>query len=419
MIKRPTFFLSSTIYDFRDLRSALKFSLEERGCTVFASEFNDFRVALDKHSYDACLSNVEQSDYFILLVGGRVGGWFDKAQRISITQQEYRTAYDLHKAGKLKILAFVRTEVWQAREDRKALERHLAEMDLEDREREVISAYPSKFFNDAAFISDFISEIGRNAETTDAVSKGGTLPTGNWIHTFSNFRDIQDVLSPLAFSGRTADEAAYSNALQHELLALLARFLVKIKGEPFDVGGFLERHLASAPIRLADREAETINVDAEAWQTFSSLMLHALGRHPNLLVIQDALTSPLFMAYNPSTGSYEQSSAYLGLAKLIDEVRRYNDAATSETLSLIYEYSPKRIGRPADIDLPVLKLAGLYNLAQRWMNIVALSRALVLHLAGRAYVEPQLQPFSPIQGMSERIEKETVSTGEARSLIGL
>lgn len=59
-------------------------------------------------------------------------------------------------------------------------------------------------------------------------------------------------------------------------------------------------------------------------------MLHALGRHPNLLVIQDALTSPLFMAYNPSTGSYEQSSAYLGLAKLIDEVRRYNDAATSE-----------------------------------------------------------------------------------------
>lgn len=234
MIKRPTFFLSSTIYDFRDLRSALKFSLEERGCTVFASEFNDFRVALDKHSYDACLSNVEQSDYFILLVGGRVGGWFDKAQRISITQQEYRTAYDLHKAGKLKILAFVRTEVWQAREDRKALERHLAEMDLEDREREVISAYPSKFFNDAAFISDFISEIGRNAETTDAVSKGGILPTGNWIHTFSNFRDIQDVLSPLAFSGRTADEAAYSSALQHELLALLARFLVKIKGEPFD-----------------------------------------------------------------------------------------------------------------------------------------------------------------------------------------
>ena len=41
MIKRPTFFLSSTIYDFLDLRSALKFSLEERGCTVFASEFND------------------------------------------------------------------------------------------------------------------------------------------------------------------------------------------------------------------------------------------------------------------------------------------------------------------------------------------------------------------------------------------
>lgn len=419
MNKRPTFFLSSTVYDFRDLRSALKFSLEERGCTVLASEFNDFRVALDKHSYDACLSNIEQSDYFVLLIGGRVGGWFDKARRISITQQEYRTAYELHKAGKLKLLTFVRTEIWQAREDRKALERHLAGMELEDRERDAIWGYPSKHLNDAAFITDFISEVGRNVETTDAVNAGGLRPTGNWIHTFSNFRDIQDVLSPLAFSGRTADEAAYSSALQHELLILLARFLVKIKGEPFDVCTFLQRHLASAPIGLADREAETINVDAEAWQAFASLMIHALGQNPNLFVIQDALTSPLFMDYNPQTGAYEQSPAYLGLAKLIDEVRRYNAAATPETLSLIYEYSPKRIGRPPDIDLPVLKLAGLYNLAQRWVNIVILSRALVLHLAGRPYVEGKLQPLSPIQGMTERIERERVTISEARSAIGL
>lgn len=37
MSKRPTFFLSSTIYDFRDLRGAIKFSLEARGCKVLAS----------------------------------------------------------------------------------------------------------------------------------------------------------------------------------------------------------------------------------------------------------------------------------------------------------------------------------------------------------------------------------------------
>lgn len=39
---KPVVFISSTIYDFRDLRSALKFWLEEFGYEVMASEWNDF-----------------------------------------------------------------------------------------------------------------------------------------------------------------------------------------------------------------------------------------------------------------------------------------------------------------------------------------------------------------------------------------
>ncbi len=68
-VKRPTFFLSSTIYDFRDLRSALKFFLEEQGCKVLASEFNDFDKPLDGHSYEACLRSIHSADYFILVIG--------------------------------------------------------------------------------------------------------------------------------------------------------------------------------------------------------------------------------------------------------------------------------------------------------------------------------------------------------------
>jgi hypothetical protein len=41
-MKPPTFFLSSTIYDFKDLRSAIKYYLEQQGCRVLASDFNDF-----------------------------------------------------------------------------------------------------------------------------------------------------------------------------------------------------------------------------------------------------------------------------------------------------------------------------------------------------------------------------------------
>jgi Domain of unknown function (DUF4062) len=40
--KKPTVFISSTIYDFKDLRSAIKYYLEELGFEVFASDYNDF-----------------------------------------------------------------------------------------------------------------------------------------------------------------------------------------------------------------------------------------------------------------------------------------------------------------------------------------------------------------------------------------
>src|SRR4051812_44893193 len=125
MAKKPTFFISSTIYDFRDLRSAIKFYLEEQGCTVLASEFNDFGQPLDVHSYEACLAQIATADYFVLLVGSRVGGWFDEAAKVSITQQEYRTAYELHLKGQLKILSFVRSDVWALKDDRKELGRFL------------------------------------------------------------------------------------------------------------------------------------------------------------------------------------------------------------------------------------------------------------------------------------------------------
>src|SRR5262245_30941069 len=144
-MKPPTFFICSTIYDFRDLRSALKFYLEEQGCKVLASEFNDFEKPLDTHSYEACLRSIHSADYFILLIGSRVGGWYDEAGKVSITQREYREAYNLHIAGKLKLLNFVRSEVWQVREDRKELSKHLESTAAEENLRKDIANYPSKF----------------------------------------------------------------------------------------------------------------------------------------------------------------------------------------------------------------------------------------------------------------------------------
>ena len=94
-----------------------------------------------------------------------MGGWYDIASKISITQQEYRTAYRLHQERKVKIVAFVRQDVWQLKEERKGLERFLTQMALDESEKKAITTSPSKFASDAEFIARFITEVGKNLET--------------------------------------------------------------------------------------------------------------------------------------------------------------------------------------------------------------------------------------------------------------
>src|SRR5262245_35369794 len=154
-MKPPTLFLSSTIYDFKDLRSAIKYYLEHQGCRVLASDFNDFPKPLEKHSYEACLKSIAEADFFILLIVARVGGWYDEPNKVSITQQEYREAYRLHQEGKLKILSFVRADVWRMKDDRKLLEKHIQEMDIDPGAKTQVLLAPTKAATNPEFIVNF------------------------------------------------------------------------------------------------------------------------------------------------------------------------------------------------------------------------------------------------------------------------
>lgn len=420
MARRPTFFLSSTIYDFRDLRSAIKFSLEERGCRVLASEFNDFGGNLDQHSYEACLSNIEQADYFVLLIGARAGGWYDEAQRVSITQQEYRAAYELHKQKKLRLVSFVRSEVWQLKEDRKELARFLKESDMADAEREAVSRSPSKFANDAEFVSKFILEVGRNVETGRAVSEGTLKPTGNWVHQFRDFRDIHDVLAPLAFTGLTSEEAAYRKALQHELLIVMSALLAKVDGTVIDMRPGLKRGLDAHPITRAVRDAGRITVDLDKWNSFTTLFYQIMGLEFESVVINDALTSTIFLDYDGEKGAFVQSPVYDALSRLCDEMRRFRSIATTEVFAFLGETSPRALGRKTgNYTLPAEKVGLLYSVAHRWINIANLTQALILYLEGQLFQMPDLMAISPIVDFEEIYQSERVSPGELRAALGI
>lgn len=181
-MNKPAFFISSTIYDFSDLRSSLKWWLEENNYSVNASDFNDFDKPLDRNSYDACLSAIENSDYFILIIGDRIGGMYD--EYTTITQKEYQFAYELMLKGNIKIINLIRKETWTNFNGFKAKIK-----ELKNRDNLNSNLIDNLLSTEEKIRFNFIDEVRRVQEM-----KEGKLPMSNWIHNFTTFSEIISIL---------------------------------------------------------------------------------------------------------------------------------------------------------------------------------------------------------------------------------
>ncbi len=103
MNPQPTIFISSIISEFYDLRGALKYFLGKSGFRVLMSEEPDFGADCDKDSLDNCKSQIEKSDYYLLLVGNKPGTVFgiDDEETTVTAFEEFRHYINLVKAGKV------------------------------------------------------------------------------------------------------------------------------------------------------------------------------------------------------------------------------------------------------------------------------------------------------------------------------
>lgn len=415
---RPTFFISSTIYDFRDLRSGLKFHLEEQGCKVLASEFNDFEKPLDKHSYDACLQAIHAADYFVLLIGSRVGGWYDEASQVSITQREYREAYDLHKAGKLKLLNFVRSEVWQAKDDRRELAKFLESTSVDDKTRSAIASHSSKSASNPDFLIKFISEVCRNDETKLAVRGQGPAPSGNWVHVFSGFRDIIDVLNGQVFASIPVEDMTARRLLRRELRDFVGQCLVKSKGNVYSPRFVIDRFHEEHPITLEGRDFEFTTVGTRRWDMIATFSMHLLARTLHPVVLPQVLSRPTFLEFDLATNSYKETPVQDALVRLQEEIRRFNQSNTSENLAVVFEHTPRRRASQANtIEIETTKLGGLLHLLDRWCNVLDLSASVLRYLDGEHFVLPNLRPDTPIQGMQSELDAERPSESDITSYL--
>lgn len=156
---KPRIFISSTCFDLNDARSELTDFLEKYNFEVLNSQLKNFGVAPKKHSHSACLDQVENADFFIVIVGKRRGGTFIGSEK-SITNEEYNLAI---KKG-IPIIVCVDRQV-----------------------DETLILYKKNPNSDFSSIVDDV-RIFHFVEYIKSASED------NWVFPYNNVNDIKDIL---------------------------------------------------------------------------------------------------------------------------------------------------------------------------------------------------------------------------------
>lgn len=413
---KPKVFISSTIFDFRDLRSALKYWLQELGYEVMLSEFNDFSKPIDEDSYTACLEAIENANYFILLIGGRVGGLFDIAKKISITRMEYRRAYELFNAGRTKLVTFVRNEIWIVREDRRALQEVLtdqykARYEIVDIDLRAMAHHSSTIVNDAAATFDFLKEVGRVEEMKKATHGEGPFPKGNWIYQFSTFEDIADALRTEFNISQSLSKIALIENLKRELLHNLIEITQKRKdGEIIPRSAFFTS--ASRSRLHGNWNDSTEMPDRYLRWLIMYLLTVGSGQKLSTQFIDQALSTGEFLEYDPDTGVYKSgllNNALIQLRQNTDRLRSISGPDFREQVAVfISKYQP-HIYSGGDVSISNRELVPVFAISDCEQNVTELSCALFKALEGN-HEELKvitLRPTSPLLTEAEQIESET------------
>lgn len=380
---KPRVFISSTIYDFHDLRSALKYWLEESGYEVLMSESCDFEKDSSKNSYDACLETIKECNYFVLLIGGRVGGWYDEST--SITRKEYQIAYKSAQDGRIKrIIPFVRQHIWDVLEDRNALTKTLEDLDIQENgipvEKKLIAYHDSKLIKNAEHIKAFLDEVSRKEDF-----KRGDKPRFNWINSFTSFEDIVNVLRiELNLKVDMARRVAERN-----IKTALARNLSNLTEKSKD--GIIATFIGFESIRnklITERKAAIANLSMdyqiaiekkEIPNVFEAAMFYKVGVHGlDSTLFENAVKNGSFMAYNKEKETYIETGVCNALNDMIFEIKylqRYIQEMDNEDqqqiLVLLEKYRSNSDLMPY---FPYVRLASFAVIYERKFNILQLTK---------------------------------------------
>jgi len=202
--ERPQVFISSTLSEFRDLRSAVRYWFEEFGFRVQTFEVSDFEHGADASAFEACFKNIRESDYYVLLIGRERGSSFDEVGT-TVTQKEYRVAYEsFTRSRRPLIVPLVRRSVLDG--------------------IEALNSLGAVEQSELAFAQSFIREVRRDGDSNAPASL--TIP-------FSNFRELVDgIRSAIPAARSPLARHAVLATLKHELEYNVMALVMKHRGEP-------------------------------------------------------------------------------------------------------------------------------------------------------------------------------------------
>lgn len=386
-MNKPKIFVSSTIYDFKDLRSALKYWLTEKGYEVRMSERNDFKKDSNQNSYQACLDSIKECDYFILLIGSRAGGIYSQNPLITITQKEYQYANELAQKGVIKkLLVFVRKSVWDIREDRRSLQKYienelLKDEDLKSREEQLklITKQSSSIVKDAEIIFDFIKEVTKVDEMKKAIQSSEDYPERNWINQFDNFEDIISVLKIELRAEYDVEIKRWNENLKQEISENLARLSTSSNHEIFPIFNFATLARRKLPEKFG--QSYTLNskeiVMLKAFATIGILQ----GELLSLDVITAAINAGVYLKYNNQIGKYNSGNiqkALLDMVLSIKGLKRQKQVfGENHIIDIINKLSQIPEGASLTLNSDDMLLFGVYAAYDYHYNIYQLSKYLL------------------------------------------
>jgi uncharacterized protein DUF4062 len=375
------------VRDLGDLRSAVKYWLEEQGFIALISESADFPHALDREAAHAALSVIDGCDYYVLLIGTRRGSMFPDGD-VSVTRAEFRHAREIrHAGGRLQMLCLARNELVAAARLGKPTEVEEAEW------AEVIA---------------FLEEV--------KTSSGQDEP--NWVQPFGTFREVVDALTAtLRISGPLRRRSLEAN-LMHEIVENVKRGLTKGTSRLLPTAYFLPDLAVSGQTVL---QPWTIPSDRVGRTIMFRLFTISAGRMRSAL--EAAISSGEFLDYDSSKGAFRIGPVQNALLSLRTELTQLDHLLETMGSNKTVEEDFGRLAEAAQrkTDAQILGFtAALLRAAQAaLLNSMSLGRALYRFFEGtdRALRTPDLLPAQLSDAVAERVKQEAVSDAEAEAWI--